>query len=131
MSFATLCLHVVHVRMADPQEEISRSSESTTMKRSKVFLVPHHTVGAPSFASCKIAYLTCPDCGRKGWVHRTLPSMSGPLLRLQPQLMHLRRLNACICERQRESFVVVPGVPMVCVMRTEGLTGFAQHDIER
>ncbi len=33
--------------------------------------VPHHTVGAPSFASCEIAYPNQNHCGRKGWVNKT------------------------------------------------------------
>lgn len=53
-----------------------------------------------------------------------------PLLRLQPQLMLLRRLHSRIGERQRESLVVVPGIPVVCVMWAEWLAGFAQNDVE-
>src|SRR6476660_9716717 len=44
--------------------------------------------------------------------------------------MLFRVLYRCIRKRQRESFVVIPGVPVVHVMRAEGLSGFAQHQVE-
>ena len=41
--------------------------------------------------------------------------------------MLFRRLHDGVGECQRESFVVVPGVPLVPVMRAEGLAEFAQY----
>jgi hypothetical protein len=35
------------------------------------FPFTHHTVGAPSFASCEIGYTNRSGCGRKGWVNKT------------------------------------------------------------
>ena len=40
--------------------------------------VPHHPVGAPSFASCVIAYSNQIDCGRKGWVNKMPGQPSRP-----------------------------------------------------
>ena len=35
------------------------------------YVLIHHTVGAPSFASFQIAYLNTTARGRKGWVNKT------------------------------------------------------------
>jgi hypothetical protein len=47
MSFAALCLHLVHIQVDDPQEEISSINRSpgSPEDRPIFFLLLHHTVG--------------------------------------------------------------------------------------
>jgi hypothetical protein len=46
MSFATLCLHLVHVRMAKHKRRFSRSTDHQDhLKDRAIFFLLHHTVG--------------------------------------------------------------------------------------
>src|SRR6185312_7123406 len=50
---------------------------------------------------------------------------------LQRQLMGFALIHTAIRERQRESCSAVPGGPVVHIVRTEKLAGFAQAQRER
>lgn len=56
MSFATLCLHEVHVRMADPQEEISPIQPLTrSTEDHPIFSCPLPHCGCPAKGSGQFA----------------------------------------------------------------------------